>query len=152
VAISEAVYRTFADRVYPGGLTYSGHPLACAAAVATIRTMEDEGVVEHAARLGDEVIGPELRALAERHEVIGEVRGAGVFWALELVTDRATREPLAPYGASSPAMNAILAACRQGGVLPFANFNRIHVVPPLTISEDEVREGIGVLDVALAQA
>jgi taurine--2-oxoglutarate transaminase len=151
VAISEAVYRTFADRVYPGGLTYSGHPLACAAAVATIETMEDEGVVEHAARLGAEVIGPELAALAERHEVIGEVRGTGVFWALELVADRDTREPLAPYGASSPAMNAILAACRRGGILPFANFNRIHVVPPLTITADEVRAGIAVLDVALAE-
>ena len=152
VAISDAIYQTFADRVYPGGLTYSGHPLACAAAVATIETMEDDGIVEHAAALGRDVIGPELARLAERHEWIGEVRGTGAFWAIELVSDRGTREPLAPYGASSPAMNAILAACRRGGVLPFANFNRIHVVPPLTITADEVREGIGVLDVALAQA
>ncbi len=151
VAISDAIYQTFAERPYPGGLTYSGHPLACAAAVATIRAMEDEGVVEHAAQLGREVFGPGLAELAERHECIGEVRGTGVFWALDLVTDRATKEPLAPYGGSSPAMAAILAACRAEGLLPFANFNRIHVVPPLTISADEAREGLAMLDRALTK-
>jgi taurine--2-oxoglutarate transaminase len=152
VAISAAIYDTFAHRTYPGGLTYSGHPLACAAAVATIRTMEDDLLVERAADLGARVIGPALHELAERHECIGEVRGTGVFWALELVADRATREPLAPYGGSSPAMNAVLAACRQGGLLPFSNFNRIHVVPPLTTTDDEAREGIAILDRALAGA
>jgi len=152
VAISDAIYRTFADRVYPGGLTYSGHPLACAAAVATIETMEDDGIVEHAAALGRDVIGPELARLAERHEWIGDVRGTGAFWAIELVTDRDTREPLAPYGASSPAMNAILAACKSRGLLPFANFNRIHIVPPLTTSADEVRAGLAILDRALSEA
>jgi taurine--2-oxoglutarate transaminase len=152
VAISDAIHRTFADRVYPGGLTYSGHPLACAAAVATIETMEDESVVEQAASLGEDVLAPGLADLAERHEWIGEVRGTGAFWAIELVADRETREPLAPYGASSPAMDAILAACKRGGLLPFANFNRIHVVPPLTITADEAREGLAVLDAALAEA
>ena len=106
VAISDEIYSTFAHRTYPGGLTYSGHPLACAAAVATIRTMEDEDVVGRAARLGEDVLGPGLRALAEKHDRIGEVRGTGAFWAVELVSDRATREPLAPYGGSSPAMAA----------------------------------------------
>jgi taurine--2-oxoglutarate transaminase len=152
VAINDAIHATFADRVYPGGLTYSGHPLACAAAVATIEAMEDEAVVERAADLGRDVLCPGLRALAERHEWIGEVRGTGAFWAIELVADRETRAPLAPYGASSPEMNAILAACKRGGALPFANFNRIHVVPPLTITPDEARAGIAVLDSALAQA
>ncbi|MDZ5661522.1 aspartate aminotransferase family protein [Nocardioides sp. S-58] len=152
VAISDAVHRTFADRVYPGGLTYSGHPLACAAAVATIETMEDEGIVEQAAALGAEVIGPALAAMAERHAWVGEVRGTGGFWALELVADRATREPLAPYGASSPAMDAVLAACRRGGMIPFANFNRIHVVPPLTITHEEARRGLAILDAALGEA
>ncbi len=152
VAINEAVAATFADRVYPGGLTYSGHPLACAAAVATIRAMEDEDVVGGAARLGEEVFGPGLRELAERHEWIGEVRGTGVFWALELVADRASREPLAPYGGSSPAMAAILAASKAEGLLPFANYNRIHAVPPLTTTPDEAREGIAMLDRALTAA
>ncbi len=152
VAISEAIYQTFAERPYPGGLTYSGHPLACAAAVATIEVMEDEGIVEKAARLGEEVVGPQLRDLAARHPWIGEIRGTGAFWAIELVRDRETREPLAPYGASSPEMGAILAACSRRGLLPFANFNRIHVVPPLTISADEARRGIEILDQALTEA
>ncbi len=83
VAISGKIAETFAERPYPGGLTYSGHPLACAAAVATIDVMEEEGIVEHAARLGAEVVEPALRRLAERHPSVGDVRGVGMFWALE---------------------------------------------------------------------
>ena len=150
VVIGPVIAEAFADRVYPGGLTYSGHPLACASAVAAITAMEDEGVVENARRIGDEILGPGLAELASRHPVIGDVRGVGVFWALELVKDRATKEPLAPYGASSPAMNELVAACRREGLLIFNNFNRIHVVPPCTITEDEAREGLRRLDAALA--
>ncbi|YAL82098.1 aspartate aminotransferase family protein [Dermacoccaceae bacterium W4C1] len=150
VAISEAVYATFAQRAYPGGLTYSGHPLACAAAVATIAAMESEGVVENSADLGERVLAPALAELADKHDCIGEVRGVGLFQAIELVTDRQTREPLAPYGGSSPQMNQIGSACRAGGLLPFVNFNRIHVVPPLTITEEQLREGLQILDQALA--
>lgn len=149
VAINPEIAETFAHRAYPGGLTYSGHPLATAAAIATINAMEDEGMVDNAATVGAEVIGPGLAALADKHPSIGEVRGAGVFWAVELVKDRATREPLAAYGGSSPAMNAVVAACKAGGLLPFANFNRIHVVPPCNVSADEVREGLAILDAAL---
>jgi taurine--2-oxoglutarate transaminase len=152
VAISEAIYQTFADRPYPGGLTYSGHPLACAAAVATIETMQDDRIVEHAAQLGADVFGPALHELAAKHEWIGEVRGTGAFWALELVADRATREPLAPYGGSSPQVAAVVAACTRRGLLPFTNFNRIHLVPPLTITADEAREGLEILDQALTEA
>ncbi len=152
VAISEPIYRTFADRPYPGGLTYSGHPLACAAAVATIETMQDDGIVEHAAGLGTDVFGPGLRELAAKHEWIGEVRGTGAFWALELVSDRASREPLAPYGGSSPQMAAIVAASIRRGLLPFTNFNRIHVVPPLTTTAEEAHEGLEILDQALTEA
>jgi taurine--2-oxoglutarate transaminase len=149
VIVSAPIVDTFAERVYPGGLTYSGHPLACAAAVATMTAMADEGIVEHAAAIGETVIGPGLQQLAERHPVIGEVRGLGVFWALDLVTDRASREPLAPYGASSPAMEELFAACKVRGLLPFTNYNRLHVVPPCTVSEDEAREGLALLDEAL---
>ena len=149
VAINDAIYASFADRAYPGGLTYSGHPLACAAAVATINAMEDEGMVAHAARIGEQVIGPGLRELASRHPSVGEVRGVGVFWAIELVADPATREPLAPYGGSSPAMNAVIAECKSRGLLPFANFNRIHVCPPCNVTEAEVAEGLAILDAAL---
>ena len=112
--------------------------------------MEEEGVVENARRIGEEILGPGLAELATRHQVVGDVRGVGVFWALELVSNRATKEPLAPYGASSPAMNELVAACRREGLLIFNNFNRIHVVPPCTITAEEAREGLRRLDAALA--
>ncbi|MFM8782996.1 MAG: aspartate aminotransferase family protein, partial [Actinomycetota bacterium] len=104
VVISTPISESFNDQVFPGGLTYSGHPLACAAAVATIDVMKEEKIVEQAAQIGEKVIGPELRELQKKHKLIGEVRGQGVFWAMDLVTDRVSRAPLAPYGGSSPAM------------------------------------------------
>ncbi len=149
VVISDEIAATFDERVFPGGLTYSGHPLATASIVASIDAMAEEGIVENAKRIGEEVIGPELRAMAERHPVIGEVRGLGVFWALDLVSDRATKEPLAPYGGSSPAMNELVAECKKRGLMPFANFNRTHVVPPCTITETEAKEGLAILDEVL---
>jgi len=149
VAMSDAIFQTFAERAYPGGLTYSGHPLATAAAVATINAMRDEGIVENAAHLGADIIGPALRDMAQRHRSVGEVRGAGVFWAVELVKDRETREPLAPYGGSSAAMNTVIAFCKENGLMPFTNFNRIHVVPPCNATDDEVRAGLEILDRAL---
>jgi len=152
VVISERIAATFAERVFPGGLTYSGHPLACAAAVASINAIRDEGIVENARRVGADVLGPGLRELAERHPSVGEVRGLGVFWALDLVRDRSTREPLAPYGGTSPAMTELVAACKARGLLPFTNFNRLHVVPPCTITDGEVKEGLAALDDALAVA
>ena len=149
VAISPAIAETFAHRAYPGGLTYSGHPLATAAAVATINAMAEERIVENAERVGNEVLGPALREMATRHRSVGEVRGAGVFWAVELVADPVTREPLAPYGSSSAAMNAVIAECKKSGLLPFANYNRIHVVPPCIVTDEQARVGVAILDRAL---
>jgi taurine---2-oxoglutarate transaminase len=153
VLISESIAETFAERAYPGGLTYSGHPLACAAAVATITAMRDEHIVENAAQVGEAVLGPGLRDLAERHPCVGEVRGTGVFWAVELVSNRDARTPLPAYNAGGPAdapMNKLAGACKQRGMLPFVNANRLHVVPPCTISGTEAKEGLAILDEALA--
>ncbi|TQS41026.1 aspartate aminotransferase family protein [Cryptosporangium phraense] len=149
VIISDEIAATFAERPFPGGLTYSGHPLAAAAAVATINAMADEGIVSHAAAVGEDVIGPGLRELASRHPVIGEVRGLGVFWALDLVRDRSTREPLVPFNAAGPdnaPMAELLTETKKRGLIPFVNMNRMHVVPPCTISEGEVKEGLAILD------
>jgi taurine--2-oxoglutarate transaminase len=150
VVISAEIAATFDDRVYPGGLTYSGHPLACAAVVASINAMKDEGIVDNARRVGEDVLGPGLRELAQRHPNVGEVRGLGVFWALDMVTDKATREPLAPYGGTSPAMTALVGACKERGMLPFANFNRLHLVPPCTVTDAQAKEALTILDEALA--
>ncbi|MGY1433834.1 aspartate aminotransferase family protein [Streptomyces reniochalinae] len=152
VALGDRIADTFAERPFPGGLTYSGHPLATAAAVATINVMKDEGVVENADLIGETVLGPGLRELAERHPCVGEVRGMGVFWALDLVSDRATKEPLAPYGGTSTAMTELVAACKAGGMIPMTNYHRLHVVPPCTLSADEAREGLEALDKALTVA
>ena len=106
VIISDPIAATFDHRAYPGGLTYSGHPLAAAAAVATIHTMRDEGIVENSDRLGREVFGPGLAEIAERHPCVGEVRGVGSFWALDLVVDPETREPLPVRGRRSTRWSA----------------------------------------------
>jgi taurine--2-oxoglutarate transaminase len=152
VIISGPIAATFADRPYPGGLTYSGHPLACASAVASINIFREEQIIENARSLGADVIGPELHAIAERHPCVGEVRGLGVFWALELVRDRVTRQPLVPFnasGADAAPMADFAAACKSAGLWPFTHFNRTHVVPPCTTTADEAREGLAILDDAL---
>ncbi len=155
VIMSDAIAATFDHRVYPGGLTYAGHPLACASAVASIGIFREEGIVENARRIGAEVIGPGLAELARKHPSIGEVRGLGVFWAIELVRDRATREPLVPFNASGAAaapMKEFVQACKAHGLWPFTHFNRTHVVPPCTVSAAEVREGLAILDETLVVA
>ncbi|MEV8097284.1 aspartate aminotransferase family protein [Kitasatospora sp. NPDC085879] len=152
VAINPEIAATFDERPFPGGLTYSGHPLACASAIATINAMADEGIIENAKHIGETVIGPGLRELAERHPSVGEVRGLGVFWALDLVKNRETREPLVPYNAAGPAnapMAELAAACKQRGLWPFVNMNRFHVVPPCTVSAEEAKTGLAILDEVL---
>ncbi|MCR1781145.1 aspartate aminotransferase family protein [Nocardioides carbamazepini] len=151
VVISESIFDTFRERAYPGGLTYSGHPLACAAAVASIRVMSD-GVLDHVRAMGSDVIAPRLAELAARHPSVGDVRGLGMFWAIELVRDRATREPLVPFNAAGPdaePMARFTAACKERGLWPFVHFNRTHVAPPCTTSQEELLEGLAILDEAL---
>jgi taurine--2-oxoglutarate transaminase len=155
VIISSAIHDTFRNLTFPGGLTYSGHPLACAAAVATIEAMRDEGIIEHAAWLGANVLGPGLRELAERHPSVGEARGIGAFWALELVKNPETREPLVPYAAGGDAvapMSAVLAECKKHGTWPFTHFNRLQITPPLNLSEADAREGLAAIDQGLTVA
>jgi taurine---2-oxoglutarate transaminase len=155
VVISQRIADTFAEKAFPGGLTYSGHPLACASAVASINIFERDGIIEHARWLGTDVIGPRLAEIAAAHPSVGEVRGLGVFWAIELVTDRATRAPLVPFnaqGADLAPMNALGAAMKERGLWPFMGGNRIHVVPPIVISKDDVLEGLAIIDEALSVA
>jgi taurine---2-oxoglutarate transaminase len=144
VIISDPIASTFDDRVFPGGLTYSGHPLAAASIVASIDAMDSEGIVTHAKEVGTDVIGPGLTTLADKHPVIGEVRGAGVFWAVELVADPTTREPL-----SAALMGRAKGELVSRGLLPFIADNRIHVVPPCVVTADEVAEALATYDEVL---
>ncbi len=155
VVISEAIAATFEERVFPGGLTYSGHPLACASAVASIEIIKDEGILENVRKVADTVIAPRLAEIAQKHPSVGEVRGLGYFWALELVRDPQTREPLVPYnatGAAAAPMAEFMAACKAQGLWPFVHFNRTHVVPPCTTTAEEMNEGLDILDAALEVA
>jgi taurine--2-oxoglutarate transaminase len=142
------------DKYFAGGLTYSGHPLACAAAVASIEAFKEERIVENAAEMGG-VFADQLRGLQERHPSIGEVRGLGCFWGIELVRNRETREPLVPFNASgddfAPVARVSKAALDRGLYL-MTHWNVIMVCPPLTITQDEVEEGIAILDEALTVA
>ncbi|WP_404431068.1 aspartate aminotransferase family protein [Microbacterium lacus] len=152
VVISERIASHFDKISFPGGLTYSGHPLACAAGVATFEVFERDGILERVRDLGERVIAPRLRDMAERHPSIGEIRGQGLFWAIELVRDRETREPLVPFnaaGADAAPVAAVVAACKSEGLWPFTHFNRLHVAPPLVISEEELIRGLEIIDRAL---
>lgn len=152
VIMSDAIAASFATRAYPGGLTYSGHPLACAAAVACIGIYKEEGLIDRARGLGEDIIGPSLRAMRERHPSVGDARGLGAFWAIELVRDRATREPLVPFNATGDAdapMAEFAAACKRRGLWPFVAAHRLHIVPPLTIDEQTLRDGLAIVDEAL---
>lgn len=155
VVMSDAIAAIFDEKAYPGGLTYSGHPLACAPGVATFKVFERDGILAHVRDLGARVVEPALQAMLEAHPSVGEVRGRGLFWAIELVTNKETREPLVPFNAAGEAarpMMEIVAALKARGIWPMVNNNRIHICPPLIITEDELRTGLAAIDEVLAIA
>lgn len=143
VIISESIANAFDDQVFPGGLTYSGHPLAAASIVASIDAFEEEGIVENAERVGRDLLGPGLAELAAKHPLIGDVRGLGVFWALDLVTSPESRQPV-----SAAVIGELKRELLSRGLLPFAADNRIHVVPPCTVSDAEVERALAIYDEA----
>ena len=154
MTVSEPIGEWLRDKFLAGGLTYSGHPLACAAAVASIEAFREEGIVENAAEQG-EFAAQALARLAERHPSIGDVRGLGLFWGIELVKDRETREPLVPFNATGEAMAPVarvMKAALDAGLYLMTHWNVIMVVPPLTITREELEEGLATLDDALVHA
>ncbi|MFI9503107.1 aspartate aminotransferase family protein [Nocardia sp. NPDC052566] len=155
VLMAERIAQRYDNTVYPGGLTYAGHPLACAVGVASIGVFEREGILDHVRSVGADVLGKGLRELASRHPSVGEVRGIGFFWALELVRDPHTREPLVPFAASGAAaepMAKVTAAAKERGLWPFNIANRFQIAPPLPTSADELRLGLEIIDEVLEVA
>jgi taurine--2-oxoglutarate transaminase len=131
------------------GSTYSGHPLACAAGVASIDAYEEDGLIERSARMGERMLA-ELRKLVERHPSIGDVRGRGLFAGVELVKDRKTKEMLERWnGPSSALANAMKAALMQRDVYVFCRWNMLFIAPPLSISEEDLALGLRAVDEAL---
>jgi taurine---2-oxoglutarate transaminase len=148
MVIREPLAEWVQDKYFAGGLTYSGHLLACASAIASIEAFQEEGIVENAAAMG-EALAAGLAGLQERHPSVGEVRGKGLFWGIELVRDRETREPLVPFNASGEdfaPMAQLMKAAMERGLYLMTHWNVIMVVPPLTITREELDEGIGILD------
>jgi taurine--2-oxoglutarate transaminase len=154
MVINEKLRDWVRDKFFAGGLTYSGHPLACASGVASIEIYREEGIVENAAAHG-RYLADALRGLQERHPSIGDVRGLGLFWGLELVRDRETREPLVPFNASGEAaapIGRLTKAALDAGLYLFVHWNVIMIAPPLNITREELDEGLAILDEALAVA
>ena len=152
--VSEPIAEALRDRFLAGGLTYSGHPLACASAVASIEAFQEEGIVENAADHGT-YLAEALPALAAKHPSIGDVRGLGLFWGLELVKNRETKEMLVPFNAGGEAAAPVARmqkAALESGLYLMTHWNMVMICPPLTITREELDEGLAVLDEALAIA
>ena len=143
VVISESIANAFETQVFPGGLTYSGHPLAMASIVAALDTMDEEGIIDNARVIGTDHLAPGLAQLAAKHPMIGEVRGLGVFWALDLVDDPETRDPV-----SGAVIAQLKTELMSRGLFPFSADNRIHVVPPCVVTPDEVARALAIYDEA----
>jgi taurine--2-oxoglutarate transaminase len=144
-----AIAEHFRDRVFYGGLTYNSHPVGCAAALATIQVYEDDRLLERARERG--ALMKQLMAeLTARHPSVGEARSLGLFGAIELVKNRATREPLAPFNGTSDAMAALARFFRQEGLYTMVRWNYFFTNPPLVISDAELREAFAIIDRGLA--
>jgi taurine--2-oxoglutarate transaminase len=149
VMIRESLAKTFDTRALPCGHTYAGHPMCVAAGLAVLRTYKEEKLFERANEM-EGWLRAGLTAIAEKHPVVGDVRGVGAFWALELVKDRATREPLVPWQGDGPGvMKNLFAELRKRGVFTFGKFNIAMMAPPLTTTKAELDEALVAVDGAL---
>jgi taurine--2-oxoglutarate transaminase len=149
VAMKSEIADTFGDRVFQGGLTYSGHPISMAAAVANLNVMHEDLLVERSAEMGKS-LAAHLRQMGEAHPSVGDVRSIGLFGVLELVKDRRTREPMAPFNGTSPEMQTLRQELLGLGVYAFVHWNNVLLAPPLTITEEQLAEGFAAVDQALA--
>ena len=138
----------FEKNVFYGGLTYNSHPLACAAALATIAVYEEDGLIENAQRMG-EVMRGMLADLQSRHPSVGATRNIGLFGIVELIRNRETREPMAPFNGASPEMQALGKFFRQEGLYTFVRWNTFFTNPPLCITGEELNEAFAIIDKGL---
>ncbi len=151
VAMKRSIAEHFRDKVFFGGLTYNSHPMGCAAALATISVYEEDGLVENARRMG-EVMRRHHQELYEKHPSVGAGRNIGLFGIIELVRDRETYQPLAPYNGTNDEMKAVGKSLRDNGLYTFVRWNTIMTNPPLTITEEQLAEGFAIIDKALDAA
>jgi len=148
VAMKPEIAAAFDERVFESGLTYTSHPVSLAAAVANIHVMREDKLIEQAAGMGP-VLKRMLTDLGEAHPSVGEVRSIGLFGILELVRDRKTKEPMAPWNGSSPEMVALKKYCLEHGLFLYTHWHTVLIIPPLIITEEQLKEGFAILDKAL---
>ncbi|MFN8401709.1 MAG: aminotransferase class III-fold pyridoxal phosphate-dependent enzyme [Anaerolineales bacterium] len=148
VAMKPEIAAAFDEHAFESGLTYTSHPISLAAAVANIQAMKEDKVIEHSASMGG-VLRRMLSDLGEAHPSVGEVRSIGLFGIIELVKNRETKEPVAPWNGSSPEMAALKKYCTDHGLFLYTHWHTVLIIPPLIISEKELKEGFDVLDEAL---
>lgn len=148
VAMKPKIAAHFDDIPYEGGLTYTAHPVSLAAAVANIEVMREHNIVEKAANMGP-TLNRMLTDLGEEHPSVGDVRSIGLFGILELVKDRNTKEPMAPWNSSSPEMKGLRQYCLDNGLFLYNHWHTVLIIPPLIITEEQLAEGMAVLDKAL---
>ena len=145
VGMRRAIADHFSDKVFYGGLTYNSHPLGCATALATIAVYEEDDLLARARAMG-EVMKRHMRDLESRHPIVGAARSLGLFGIVELVKDRKSMEPLAPFNGTSEPMLALGRFLRQEGLYTFVRWNTIMTNPPLTITEEELAHGFDIID------
>ena len=149
VGMRQPIANAFRDKAFPSGLTYSSHPVACAAALATLNVYEEDGLIGRARERGV-LMGSLMQELAARHASVGAVRSIGLFGVIELVRNRTTMEPMAPFNGTSPEMAALGKFFRQEGLFTFVRWNYFFTNPPLCITEAELRDAFAIIHRALA--
>jgi taurine--2-oxoglutarate transaminase len=148
VGMRPKIAEYFDKNVFYGGLTYNSHPLACAAALGTIQAYEEDDMIGNSRRMG-EVMHRHHETLRKKHPCVGLTRSIGLFGILELVRDRKTMEPMAPFNGTSDEMKAVGKYLREHGLYTFVRWNTIMTNPPLCINEEELAEGFAIIDRAL---
>jgi taurine--2-oxoglutarate transaminase len=145
LGMRRAIADHFKDKVFYGGLTYNSHPLGCATALATIAVYEEDGLIARAKRMG-EVMKRHMRELETKHAIVGAARSLGLFGMLEIVKDRTSMEPMAPFNGTSEPMTKLARFLRQEGLYTFVRWNTIMTNPPLIVTEDELAHGFDIID------
>ena len=148
VAMKEDIAKYFDHRIFEGGLTYNGHPISLAAAIATIEVIREEKILDHVKKMAP-IFRRHLLDLGEKHPIIGDIRSIGLFGILELVRDQKTKEPMAHFNSTSSEMKILQDYLKDNGVYLYTHWNTVLLIPPLIIKEQELAEGMELIDHAL---
>ena len=148
VAVKPEIAAIFNEKVFESGLTWNGHPVSLAAAIAVINVMQQDHIVEKAKETG-KVMADMLSEMADRHPSVGETRSIGLFGVIELVKDKKTKEPMAPFAGNSAEMIAFKNQLMENGVFLYTHWHTVLLIPPLIITPDQLAEGFAVIDKAL---